>query len=440
MIKFGMNRDFLIKLDSWKNKTARKPLVLNGARQVGKTYGVKLWGDRAFKRTIYLNFEKDRQLSSIFQDSLDAAIIIQKIQNHFNLQLDFKTDLIFFDEVQVCGPALNSLKYFCEQRPDIYIIAAGSLLGLHLNSDSFPVGKIEFLEIYPMTFFEFLEALNKKNLLNSFLENYTINEYEHVQLVKYLKYYLITGGAPEVVSTFQNLNPESHSTWETIREIQHNLLLSYMADMAKHCGKINAMHLERLLRQVPNQLAKTQNKRFHFKNVLPGKNKYSQLVDVIDWLSAAGLIYKVPIANQAQSPLAAYTKESFFKLFVFDVGLLGALADLSHQEILTYDFGTFKGYLLENFVLQELIPTFGKKIYSYAESESEVDFILQSSGKIIPIEVKSGVNLRSKSLQNVIKKYQLPKALRLSLENRAREHETRLTDFPLYVANFRGIY
>jgi predicted AAA+ superfamily ATPase len=440
MLLFGMNRDYLVKLDGWKTKKSRKPLVLNGARQVGKTYGVKLWGANTFKRTIYLNFEKDRQLSVIFQDTLDADKIIQKIQNHFNLQLDVKNDLIFFDEVQACGQALTSLKYFCEQRPDVFIIAAGSLLGLHLHSESFPVGKVDFLEIYPMTFFEFLEALNQKQLLNSFFNNYTINEFEHLQLVKYLKYFLITGGAPEVVAAFQNLDPDNYSTWETIREIQHNLLLAYMADMAKHCGKINAMHLERLLRQVPNQLAKAQNKRFQFKNVLPGKNKYSQLVDVIDWLSAAGLIYKVSVANQAQSPLSAYTKESFFKLFVFDVGLLGALADLSYQEILTYDFGTFKGYLLENFVLQELIPIFGKKIFSYSESESEVDFILQNSGRIIPIEVKSGINLRSKSLQNVIKKYQLQKALRLSLENKANKPDTKLVDFPLYVAGHGKLY
>lgn len=435
-----MNRNFYVSLTRWKDSKQRKPLILQGARQVGKTYGTKAWSKKHYKNLVYLNFEKDRQLSALFEGNLQPLEILHKIEMHFKVQFNAESDLLFLDEIQQCGKALHSLKYFSEDLPEAHIIAAGSLLGLHLNSEPFPVGKVQFLDIYPMTFVEFLEALNKKELYN-FSWNKEINAHDHIQLIQYLKYYLLTGGTPEVVSTFISMNPQTEECWIKVRELQSHLMTAYLADMAKHCGKLNAMNLERLWQNIPNQLAKEQNKRFHFKNVLPGKNKYSQMSDLIDWLTSANLIYKVPIANQASLPLSAYTKESFFKLFVFDVGLLAAMSDISHHEILNYNFGTFKGSFIENFVLQELTYLFGRKIYSFCEGESEVDFIIQHQGKATPIEVKAGVNRKAKSIQRAIQKYELTKALRLSLENLTpTDNSKKLQDIPLYCAGDLQIY
>lgn len=435
-----MNRNIYVLLDTWKLKNERKPLVLRGARQVGKTYGVKFWSRDKFTKVIYLNFEKDQNLAAIFEGSLDVLKILNKLENYLGQSVNLETDLIFFDEIQICGKALNSLKYFSEEFPTAYIIAAGSLLGLVLNEEPFPVGKVEFLDVFPMTFQEFLEAQNKTHLIQEYLESQDGGIHE--KLCADLKNYLITGGAPEIVKYFIDNRPSNFEDFEILRKMQEDLLNSHIADMAKHCGKNNAMHIERIWRNIPSQLAKADNKRFIFKNVLPKKNKYSQMVDVIDWLEAAGLIYRVQVANQGMTPLAAYTKESHFKLYLFDVGVLSTLSGLHPLEILNYNFGTFKGYLLENFVLQELRPQFGNKIYSWAEGASELDFILSYKTAIVPIEVKAGVNLKAKSLKNFVQKYKSPFALRLSLENKMANEAipTRICDRPVYLAGVSNIF
>jgi predicted AAA+ superfamily ATPase len=445
MIDYVMKRDFYKSLDQWKTQKQRKPLILRGARQVGKTYGIKDWGSKVFKQVIYLNFEKDKNLKYLFSESLDSEIIISKISTYMSINFNIANDLLFLDEVQLCGEALNSLKYFNEEKNELAVIAAGSLLGLVLNQEPFPVGKVQFLDIYPMTFREFLQAQDEDNLLNEAQDKNA--EYLHNHLIEKLKHYLITGGAPEIVAQYIQLKPKSGADFEVIRARQEDLINSYLADMAKHCGKLNSMSLERFWRNIPEQLAREQSKssRFIFKDVLPKKNKYSQMVDVLDWLETAGLIYRIQIVNQGLSPLAAYTKESFFKLYIFDVGILNALSGLSPSTILRYDFGTFKGYLLENFVLQNLIFLFGKKIFSWTEATSEIDFLNEINGNLLPIEVKSGINLKAKSLKQFILKYQPKKALRFSLQSKKElepsiSKKSNIIDLPIYLCGEKSIY
>lgn len=255
---------------------------------------------------------------------------------------------------------------------------------------------------------------------------------------------MITGGCPEIVSLYLAENPENATQFQVIRRRQEDLINSYLADMAKHCGKLNSMSIERLWKNIPEQLAK-ENKtisRFIFKDVLPKKNKYSQMVDVLDWLETAGLIYRVQIVNQGKSPLSAYTKESLFKLYLYDVGILNALSQLSPAEILSYDFGTFKGYLLENFFLQELVFLLGKQNYSWNEGSAEIDFIREVNGQLIPVEVKAGVNLKSKSLSQYISKYSPNKAYRFSLEayNTTKKTHTLIKDYPIYLASEKKLW
>lgn len=428
-----MKRYFDEKLDSWRKKKDRKPLILRGARQVGKTYGVKKWAAKNFERTAYLNFEKDSSLGNLFQDSLSPLEIIKKLTFVLGYPIDPKKDLIFFDEIQNCGRALNSLKYFQEELPQQHIIAAGSLLGVTLNTEPFPVGKVEFLDIFPMSFGEFLEAKKKQDLLKEIW--HTRSSLLHLQALQLLKEFLIVGGSPEIVSAYINTNPQSISDYDLIRKKQDDLIRSHMADMAKHCGKVNSMHLERLWRNIPEQLARTTNKRFVFKDVIPKMNKYQQIESTIDWLEAAGLIFRVPVAHHAELPLSAYAKESFFKLYIYDVGLLGALSNLSPASLLSYDYGTFKGFFLENFVLQELITAGQKKVFSWAESTSELDFLCDFDGQLTPIEVKAGINLKAKSLGLFIRKYKTQTAYRLSAENFYPSKSSIIKDWPIYFAS-----
>jgi predicted AAA+ superfamily ATPase len=438
-----MKRDFYSSLDQWKLQKDRKPLVLRGARQVGKTYGVKEWGAKSFRQVIYLNFEKDKKLSTLFADTLDSTILIDRIKTYLSVSIDINNDLVFFDEVQLCGEALNSLKYFNEEKSELAVIAAGSLLGLVFNTEPFPVGKVQFLDVYPLTFREFLQAQNEESYLDEVFKG--DSAYLHDHLIKKMKHYLITGGAPEIVAQYIQLKPKSGADFEKIRNKQEDLINSYLADMAKHCGKLNAMSLERIWKNIPEQLAREQtgSSRFVFKDVLPKKNKYSQIADVLDWLETAGLIYRIQIVNQGLSPLAAYTKESHFKLYIFDVGILNALSGLSPSTLLQYDFGTFKGYLLENFVLQSLIYLFGKKVYSWAEGTSEIDFLRDVGGNLTPIEVKSGINLKAKSLSQYISKYHPSRAIRFSLQNLNRSKKLPnqvIQDLPIYFCGERKVY
>lgn len=436
------------KLLRWKDKIDRNPLIVRGARQVGKTFLIKEFGKTCFPKYHYINFENNRKLDSLFQDSLDPKKILFGIELFLSESIDYENDLVIFDEIQECPRAITSLKYFQEEMPELALIAAGSLLGVHLNGVSFPVGKVDFLDMHPMTFREFLNALGDVKALE-FLDTIaepawktTLPEVLHEHLWEKLMLYYVIGGLPDAVKTFLANREKPFVALEEVRVKQKALIISYLADMAKHSGKVNALHLERLWKAIPSQLAQSNDdstKRFFFKDVVPGANRYSQLVNAIDWLEAAGLILKVKIAHTAKQPLSAYTKENIFKLFVFDIGILGALSEIAPKLFLEQTPITFKGYIAENFVAQEFIGSGPSTLYSWEEKMAEIEFLRELDGQIIPIEVKSGVQTKAKSLSIFREKYHPPCEVIFSGKNLTVKEEKKRLCLPLYLAGWLQI-
>ncbi len=407
-----MKRHIYQKLLTWKASSQRKPLILNGVRQCGKSFILEQFANNEFPRYHILNFENDERLKTIFEPDLKPERIINELNFHLNTQIDITQDIVIFDEIQACSRALTSLKYFCENMPQLALCCAGSLLGVQLSANSFPVGKVAIEHLYPMSFTEFLQALDDQKsleILEQCQANTVIPDIVHQHLWERLKWYFIIGGLPEAVKTFCAKQDKLFSAFASVREIQNTLIKSYYADMTKHAGKVNALHLDRVLRSVPTQLARAQDssvQRFQFKGIIPGIDRYQRLANVIDWLIAVGLVIQVPIANRAELPLSAYTKQSHFKLFMFDVGILGALSELPPKAILDYDYGTYKGYFAENFVAQELLTTGIANLYAWQEGRSEVEFLYVQDSNILPIEVKSGAVTKAQSLQKFVEKYQ----------------------------------
>ena len=435
MVLFLMKRKSLDNLSVWKLKKQRKPLVLNGARQVGKTFAIRQFGQLQFEKNHIFNFEKEPEIHSIFEQNKSPTKIIEALSVYKKDKIDVAKDLIFFDEIQTCPQAITALKYFSEDLPQSYICSAGSLLGLHLGEASFPVGKVELINIYPMDWQEFLEAVGDLEMYTKYIES--PNEAFHQHLWSRWVDYLIVGGLPEVVQKY--IDTDSDSTGFTdrftqIRTIQENLILGYLADMAKHAGKENSMLLDRLLHRVAEQIGQDSSKKFQFKGVFPGKRSYEDFVGPIEWLKKAGLIYQVPTIDSARIPLSVCKKENAFKLFVFDIGLSNVLARVPAESLRTYDF-SHKGFIAESFVLQEMVAI-TKKVdlfYAYKNGQSEVEFLTDYKGQLLPIEVKAGINLKSKSLAVFLQKYRPPKAIRLSkvLANK-KNTEKILNDFPIF--------
>src|SRR3990167_2185726 len=356
-----MKRLILQDLKNWKRQTHRKPLIIKGIRQTGKTYILKQFGESDFSTFHYINFELNQKAVNLFKDNFNPKRILQELSFLLDTAIDEKKDLLIFDEIQACPNALTSLKYFAEQLPELALCCAGSLLGLHLGETSFPVGKVDFFYMKPMCFSEFLEASeDQKSLyfLNQCKHTDVISDVVHAHLWQQFKIYLVTGGLPEVLQTYLENKKDLYTALTLVRKKQNEIIYGYYADVAKHAGKVNAMHIDRVWRAVPSQLAQSQNgsaKRFQFKGIISGVDRYQRLANVIDWLLAAELIIKIPIIEHVELPLMAYTEESHFKLYLFDVGILGALLDLPPKAILAYDYGTYKGYFAENFVAQEFI-------------------------------------------------------------------------------------
>ncbi len=439
-----MQRRIITELINWSKKPDRRPLVLKGARQVGKTFSLKRFGESHFERYHYFNFEKQLPLHQIFDRDLDP----KRIVNDLKLQipnLNVAKDLIIFDEIQACPKALNSLKYFFEEMPELAICAAGSLLGVHLSSEPFPVGSVDFVEMFPMSFEEFLLALNEYPLF-SLLENLKptegLPEIAHDRLWELQKIYFVTGGLPVAVKTYKLNHKESPANaLRLVRKRQEDLLLSYYADMAKHSGKINSMYIERILRNIPAQLAKEldgSSSRFSFKSLGDGLSRYCQASGPIDWLEKAGLLIKVPIANHGELPLGAYCQENMFKLYLFDVGLLGCLAGLSIESVLNQNYGTYKGYFAENFVATEFKYAHTSKLCSWKENSAEIEFLLDLNGQLVPVEVKSGQVTRSQSLRVFLEKYPGKKGVVLSGKHLKVGPDRKIDFVPLYLASRIG--
>jgi len=435
-----MKRDVILKLHQWNNREVRKPLILKGTRQVGKTYILKQFGQEAYSRYHYINFEEDESLSRIFEKDLKPKRILQDLNFYLDTSINTDQDLLIFDEIQACPKALTSLKYFNESMPDLAICAAGSLIGLHLGESSFPVGKVEYLELFPMSFLEFMEA-SGQNRYSGFLRDFTgtdsIPALVHSHLWEQLKRYFVVGGLPEVVKTYADNKDDLFNSLLLVRQKHNDLIQGYFADIAKHSGKQNSMHIERIWKNVPSQLAKEQDgsaPKFRFKGVVPGFKAYSRLAGGIDWLDASGLIIKAHIVNSGEIPFSAYTKDNYFKLFCFDVGLLGAISRLPPKAILDYDYGTYKGYFAENFVAQEFRCAGVDKVYSWRERTAEVEFLREVNGKVLPVEVKSGRNTQAKSLKVFAEKYNPKYRSIMSARNLNIDHENSIHRYPLYIA------
>ena len=424
-----MKRDSFEFLLKWKNSKYRKPLILRGARQTGKTWLLKEFGKTAFNKMVYVNFEETPSLQGLFQIDFDISRIITTLGIFANTQIDPKDTLIVLDEIQVAENGLSSLKYFCENAPEYYVVAAGSLLGMGLHSyNSFPVGKVNFFDLRPMSFVEFLWALNEDGLADSILKkDWGVINVFHVKLNEFLKYYMFTGGMPEVVKIFSETR-----NWELVRQTQNQILHSYEGDFSKHAPLEIVPRIRMVWQSIPAQLAK-ENKKFIFGVIREGA-RARDFELAIQWLLDSGLILKSHRVSKPGLPLIAYQDLSVFKLFLHDVGLLGAMAGLNARTLIEGDkvFTEFKGALAEQFVMQQLRLKSENYIgyWTNERSTAEVDFIVQDDGEIIPIEVKSGENTRAKSFRQFCEKYQPLNAIRVTLL--PYKEEDWMTNIPLY--------
>lgn len=433
-----MKRTITDILYRWKTSVHRKPLILRGARQVGKTYILKEFGEAAFPRVHYVNFEKDEKLGRIFERDLKPGRILDELQFYLDRPIDRRLDLVIFDEIQRSSKALTSLKYFSEEMPEMALCAAGSLLGVALQPDSFPVGKIEFLDMYPLSFDEFLDGVGKERLAELIRKHDLTRpfpETAHEQLWGLWKQYLVVGGLPDAVNHYRERQENLYEAVQAIRKAQRDLLEAYLADMAKHSGKSNALHIEKLWRNVPAQLARAQNGsagKFKLREGIPGIRGYERLSVPLDWLECANLLIRTPMIDAVGVPLSGHVKENRFKLYFFDVGLLGAASGIAPATFLNYDFGSYQGYVAENFVAQELRAAGDKTLFCWQGRTSEVEFLLEREGEVVPVEVKSGWVTQSKSLKVYMERYRPLRAYVLSANNISRRNTVR--SLPLYAA------
>ena len=435
-----MKRTMMSELLKWKEEVNRKPLILKGVRQVGKTHLLKEFGRLHFPEVHYFNFERQPGLAKIFEADLVPKRIIEELSFTLSRSINISKDLIIFDEMQEFPKALTSLKYFAEECPELYLCVAGSLLGLHLNSGSFPVGKVTFQTLRPMSFEEFLmanEDARSLEILRKNLIEKQIPQIVHEHLWEQLKRYFVVGGLPEAVATYCKNKDNLFDAFSLVRKKQDDLLNTYYADISKHSGKINAMHIDRVFRSIPAQISQVQDgatARFKFRGVIPGITHYDRMANAIDWLENAGLAVKVHVVNTGLLPFKAYSKDNFFKLLLFDVGMLGCMCDLSPKVILDYEYGSYKGYFAENFVAQELLGSGIDHLCSWQENKSELEFLVEIDGNAIPIEVKSGSVTRAKSLSVFTEKYKPPFQVIFSARPFEIDQRRGIHYYPLYLS------
>jgi predicted AAA+ superfamily ATPase len=392
------------ELEKWRAAKDRKPLVIMGARQVGKTYLLRQFAEANFKNYVYLNFDKEKNLNILFEDSINPSTIIPTLSLHTGQTISPGETLIIFDEVQECPNALNSLKYFNEEANEYHICVAGSLLGVKLlNTKGFPVGKVNIKYLYPFDFREFLLALGE-NKLCEVIEQISIQnaipELIHNKLFELFKIYMIVGGLPEVLNTYKN----DIYNWQAVRDKQEEILNTYKLDFAKHAPENQIMRISQVWDAIPNQLAK-ENKKFMYSVIRKGA-RAQEFEQAVQWLVEAELVSKVLNISTPKLPLKAYSNFQIFKLYMLDVGLFGAMNNLEPKILLQKNelLSEFKGTLTETYVAQELRIK-RDLFYWTSEGKAEVDFVIEYDDKILPLEVKSGTSTKSKSLQVYKNKY-----------------------------------
>lgn len=428
-----MERGLLSDLLRWKAKPERKPLLIDGARQTGKTYLLQDLFGQSFEQVLRVDFLESPNMAEAFDGSLAPEDVLSNIELLTGNVFNPKTDLLILDEIGECPRAVTSLKYFAEKAPNLFVAASGSNIGL-LNS--FPVGKVEQNNLRPLTFREFLVASNEPALLKAY-DQQVNSAAAHSKLFDKLTDYYFTGGMPEAVSTWFKLSDQSIlERVKAVTQIQADLVSGYLRDFGKYSGKVDAGLIESVFEAVPSQLSLVMDesvKRFKFKNVHERKSRYQQLESAITWLEKCRLILKnYPIEGTPRSPLAAYKKENTLKLFLLDVGLLNHMLNVSYKEIKQQGY-EYKGYVAENFVQQELVAMGIDPTYSWNDARAEIEFIATDpSGNIIPIEVKSGKRTRAKSLQSYIAKCNPIKTIKLTGTQGSSTLEQSHMVYPLY--------
>ncbi len=427
-----MERTQINSLIQWKNSNTRKPMLIRGARQVGKTWLMKEFGKREYKQCIYINFESSKHIQNIFSEDFNINRIITALQIESGITFNATNTLIILDEIQEAKGAITSLKYFYENAPEYHVIAAGSLLGVALHQQtSFPVGKIEFLDLYPLSFYEFLEAKDQKNLLSLLInKNWDIIKTFKQKYIQLLRQYYYVGGMPEAVNALCNNND-----FNEVREIQNRILQAYEQDFSKHAPIEIVPKIRMLWNSIPAQLAK-ENRKFIYGIIKKGARAKDYEI-AIAWLIDCGLIHKVSRISKPAIPIKAYADFNAFKLFLVDIGLMSAMGNIDAKTLLKGNviFEEFKGAITEQFVLQQLvtIKEFNVYYWSAEKSTAEIDFVIQYQNKVIPIEVKAEENLQAKSLKIYCQKYKPNQAIRTSMSDYRKENW--LTNVPLYAIN-----
>lgn len=424
-----MYRMAMENLFAWKQSRRRKPLIIEGARQVGKTWLMKEFGRQAYGDTVYINFDSNARMAELFASDLDTKRLVLGLELYAGRKIDPENALLIFDEVQEVPRALAALKYFCEDAPQYHIVCAGSLLGIALHrGTSFPVGKVDFLKLYPLSFQEFLMAIGKKqfselldqqdfSMITSFRETYA----------DALKQYYFVGGMPEAVESFAE-----NQDFNEVRQIQKRILAAYEQDFSKHAPNEVVPRLRMLWNSIPAQLAK-ENKKFIYGLVREGARAKDYETALL-WLSDCGLVHRVSRVNAPGIPLRAYEDMKAFKLFVLDVGLLGCMTGLHQRTLLDGNalFVEFKGALTEQYVCQQLKTLADLELCYYTNDRGscEVDFVVDTGGRVMPLEVKTETNLRAKSLKTYREKFSPELAIRTSMADYRKEDG--LVNLPLY--------
>ncbi|WP_318714358.1 ATP-binding protein [Treponema sp.] len=430
-----MQRDFIQNLIEWKDSKRRKPLILTGVRQCGKTYLLKEFGSEYFDNFCYINFESAGKYSAIFEYDYDVKRILREIELAENVKITAGKTLLIFDEIQECPKAITSLKYFCENLQELHLVCAGSLLGVAIKKEniSFPVGKVNRMQLYPMSFKEYLQAVGEGKyieLFNDWNINREIPELYTVPLERHLKNYYIVGGMPEAVKEFAE-----SGDYAEVAKIQDEILSDYSDDFSKHAPISEIEKIRMIWDSIPKQLAKENNK-FVFSHVKEGKRAH-ELEAALQWLKNSGLVHLVELVQNAELPLSSNADSTYFKVYMADSGLLCRRLGLSYKNILEENtaLSTFKGAITENYVLQELIVQNKVPYFWRSGNTAELDFLFEEDGNVIPVEVKAATNTQAKSFKQFCKKYQNKTGFKLSLKNIAENdcEGTNVVSLPLYL-------
>ena len=429
-----MHRLLIDDLLEWKRQPRRKPLLLDGARQVGKTYLIdQLFGPRTFRQVHRLDFRLEPGLAGLFADSLDPRAVLLNIELRFDADIDIDQDLLFFDEVGECQAAVDSLKYFAEDLPQAFVCATGSNIGL---LDSFPVGKVRQLELFPLCFEEFLMAAEQPRLLQAFREQRR-GQAVHRKLWPFLLAYYFVGGMPEAVAQWFEGEGSTRERVERVVGIHRDLIAGYRRDFGKYAGKLHPQQIDEVFASVPRQLAACRDdsvRRFRFKDAVERKRRYQELRGPIDWLETAGLVRKCyPVKGKPEAPLWAQARQNIFRLYLFDVGLLGYMLGLRYAD--QRDQGLhFKGFIAENFVQNELGARVAYPTFGWEQGNAQVEFLHRCrDGEVIPVEVKSGSRTRARSLRSYMERYRPRRAVKL-IGAPGGGREGAVETWPLYYA------